>query len=700
MYQVKQNSRENEENKMPPKTTSATDIAIIGMAGRFPGADNVQEFWENIENKVESISFFTDDDLTRAGVSPSLLANKNYIRAKGCLNNASLFDAKFFNFAEYEAKILDPQFRLLLQTAWEALEDAAYTPGSASENIGVFAGSSIAGSYYINNLMSNDNIRSQSQDMALLTHNAQDFLTTMLAYKLNLTGPCITVQTACSTSLVAICTACEYLVNSKCDIALAGGASVTTPLNSGYLYQKGMIGSSDGHCRAFDAEANGTVPGNGLGLVVLKKLDRALADHDHIHAVIKGFAINNDGNNKMGFTSPSIEGQQKVVQAALDMARIDLSQLSYIEAHATGTRLGDPIEAAALVDVFKSSNQSKAQNPIALGTLKPNIGHLDIASGVAGVIKTALALKHKTLPPTINFERLNPEIDFSDTPFYINKIKKEWCKIGPHSRLAGVSSFGIGGTNAHLILEEAPKREPSKNSNSLVLFVLSAKRRSALIRQRRSLADYLEKNTNVDLNDIAFTLQVGRQTMKERFACICGSREEAIEKLRNLNEQTILEMDHNMPSTEYDRLLSAVQQWLTSDNSTFNWSDLYINNSPYRVPLPTYPFEGREYWIHPDSIAPLSNQQQPADPKKMSTEALEIAFKDIFKSFLGTDRIDSIDDFYDLGGDSLLTLQVADEIKKKLGIEISAEVLEKNSSPRNLTKFIQDSIHKEVLNDS
>ncbi len=678
--------------------TTETRVAIIGMAGRFPGAQNIDEFWENIKNKVESISFFSEDELIRSDVLPTCLDDNNYIRAKGYLKDASLFDADFFKFNRHEAEILDPQFRLFLEAAWEALENAAYVPDNAAEKIGLFAGSSTS-NYYLNNLMNNSQLGSLSHanEMLLLTSNAKDFLTTLLAYKLNLTGPCVTVQTACSTSLVAVCMACDSLLASNCDIALAGGVSITTPLKSGYLFQEGMILSPDGHCRAFDAASHGTVSGNGLGVLVLKRLDRALKDHDNIHAIIKGYSVNNDGSNKIGYTAPSIEGQREVIQAALDKAKIKAEMIGYIETHGTGTRLGDPIEMKALTKVFSSSPGETHKHSIALGALKSNIGHLDIAAGLAGAIKAIQALKYRILPPNINFENLNSEINFSNTPFYINTSEQPWAEQS-HPRFAGVSSFGIGGTNAHIILQEPSPATTSKTNSLPILLVLSAKKRSALIRRRRSLIKYFQSHPDSTLDDVAFTLQVGRKTMEDRFACICVSIEQAIEKLNKLHETEILDLDLNMldqaDKNQYHKLYSIAKDWL-SGNSV-DWKKTYSASLPYRLPLPTYPFERREYWVRPDTKSQTKSQpKKSTNNSEMNREALEFKIKEIFKSFLGADIINSVDDFYDLGGDSLLVLQVLVEIKKKLGLTISIAALEKYSTARSLAQFIQNEINED-----
>ena len=664
-------------------------IAVIGMAGRFPGAKNIDEFWDNIKNKVESIVLFSDEELIRSGVNPSLLKDKNYIKAKGYLKDAALFDAEFFKFSSYEAEVLDPQFRLFFEVAWEALENASYVPGKSEDRVGVFAGSS--SSNYIDNILNSTKKlpKSQAQDLAFLTYNAKDYLTTLLAYKLNLTGPCINVQTACSTSLVAICMACESLLASSCDVALAGGVSVTTPLKSGYLFQPGMILSSNGHCSAFDARACGTVPGSGLGLIVLKRLDKALNDHDHIHAIIKGFAVNNDGAGKVGFAAPSVEGQSKAIQFALDHAKIKPEMISYIETHGTGTLLGDPIEIKALEKVFSSSFSKEPC--IALGALKPNIGHLDVAAGVAGVIKTVQALKHKCLPPNINFENINPSISLSNSGFYINTATKAWYNQRM-PRFAGVSSFGIGGTNAHVVLQESPGPSISKDSRFPILLVLSAQKRSALIRKRRAIAKYLQSYPEISLNDVAYTLQVGRKAMEDRFACICTSRDQAIKRLSDLNQLEILEYDMDevdIASKSYrDELCFMARNWL--DKHAINWEKLYLSERPFKIPLPTYPFESREYWVDCNVQSHASTIQEVSAKKKLrfSKKESELVIISIFKSFLGGDNINTTDDFYRLGGDSLLALQLIEEIRKRLNVMIPIEKFENFSTPNDLVNFI------------
>jgi amino acid adenylation domain-containing protein len=524
-----QNRADNRRAGQP----SSSDIAIIGMSGRFPGAATIDEFWQNIRDGVESISFFSDEELIASCTEAATLKQPNYVKASGVLSDIELFDANFFDISPREAQITDPQHRLFLECAWESLESAGYALQAGNQIIGVYAGVSM-NTYLVNNLYSNSDALEDSY--SLLIGNDKDFLPTRVSYKLNLRGPSITVQTACSTSLVAVHLACQSLLNGECDMALAGGVSISLPQKTGYWYQEGMINSPDGHCRAFDANAKGTVGGNGVGVVVLKRLEQALADGDPVHAVIKGSAVNNDGFLKVGYTAPSVEGQTAVISEAQAIAGIDTETISYIEAHGTGTELGDPIEITALTKAFRASTEKKGF--CAIGSLKTNIGHTDAAAGVAGLIKTVLALKHQLLPPSLHFEQPNPQIDFANSPFYVNRTLSEWKSNGIPRR-AGVSSFGIGGTNAHVILEEAPALESSEPSRPWQLLVLSAKTPSALDTMTTNLANYLAQHPDINLADVAYTLHCGRQRFKLRRMLVCQKTQEAMTALRTGNPESV-----------------------------------------------------------------------------------------------------------------------------------------------------------------
>ena len=483
-------------------------IAIIGMDGRFPGANDLEKFWENLKNGVESINRFTDEELSQKGVPAEVIEDPDYVKAGTLLENIELFDAKFFGYNPNEAKMTDPQHRWFLESAWKVFEDAGYNPETYPGPVGVFAGSS-TNDYGSHSPSQGHN--TVVEDYQKMIGGDKDYLTTRVSYKLNLKGPSFTLQTACSTSLVAVALACQNLLTYQCDMALAGGVSITLPQNTGYYYQDGMILSPDGHCRAFDKNGKGIVPGRGVGLVLLKRLSEALEDEDHIYAVIKGSAINNDGSLKVGFTAPSVDGQAEVIATAQSFAEIDPTTISYVEAHGTGTPLGDPIEIAALTQVFGPSDKTYC----AIGSVKSNIGHLDAAAGVAGLIKATLALKHQQIPPSLNFETPNPEIQWEGSPFFVNSELVDW-KEKDHPRRAGVSSFGIGGTNAHIVLEEAPPRAiTSESKRPAHLFLLSAKSLRSLDMQTDQLAHYFQKSP-APLGDIAYTLQNCRKHFETR----------------------------------------------------------------------------------------------------------------------------------------------------------------------------------------
>jgi len=515
-----------------------SDIAIIGMTGRFPGAANVESFWNNLRDGVESISQFSNEELLVAGITPEILSQPNYVKANGLLENVDLFDANFFGFTAKEAEIVDPQHRLFLECAWEVLENAGYDPETYQGAIGVYAGTG-ANSYLYNNLVPMMQNLDETVAFQVFLGNDKDFVATRTSYKLNLKGPSINVSTACSTSLVTVHLASQSLLSGECDMVLVGGVSVRVPQKTGYLYQQGMIYSPDGHCRAFDAQSQGTIGGNGVGVIVLKRLTDAIADGDYIHAVIKGSAINNDGAMKVGYAAPSVEGQAAVIAEAQAIAEVDAETITYVEAHGTATDLGDPIEIAALTKAFQQSTDQKGF--CAIGSLKTNIGHLDAAAGIAGVIKTVQSLKHKQIPPSLHFETPNPKIDFANSPFYVNSQLSDWQSTSP--RRAGVSSFGIGGTNAHIILEEAPEIVTSGKSRPYQLLLFSAKTTNALNQAQANLVSYLQQ-PELNLADVAFTLKVGRQAFEHRRMVICEntpeSTQDAIAALAANDPQQVL----------------------------------------------------------------------------------------------------------------------------------------------------------------
>jgi phthiocerol/phenolphthiocerol synthesis type-I polyketide synthase E len=508
-------------------------VAIIGMSGRFPGASNVEAFWRNVRDGVESITFFTPEELRAAGVPEALMARPGYVPARAVLADVELFDARLFGYSAREAEVIDPQQRLFLECAWEAIEQAGYDPARCGGRIGAYAGSSI--STYVLNLYTNRRLQEAVGLHQLLLGNDKDHLTLRAAHKLNLRGPCVTVQTTCSTSLVAVHLACQSLLTYQCDMALAGGVTVAVPQTSGYLHLREGIYSPDGRCRAFDARAAGTVGGNGAGAVLLKRLADAIADRDTIHAVILGSAINNDGALKVGYTAPSVDGQVDVIAEALAAAEVSADTISYVETHGTATGLGDPIEVAALQQAFGGAVTPAG---CAIGSVKTNVGHLDAAAGVAGLIKTVMALRERILPPSLHFETPNPRIDFGR--FRVNTCPTPW-ETGGGPRRAGVSAFGIGGTNAHVVLEEAPPAPLAAPGRPRQLLVLSAPTPTALEAMATNLATHIEDHAGADLADVAHTLQVGRRLFSHRLAVVCGTDGEAVAGLRSRDPRRVVD---------------------------------------------------------------------------------------------------------------------------------------------------------------
>ena len=503
-------------------------IAIVGWAGRFPGAPDVERFWENLCAGVESVRFFTEEELRASGVPEEHLRDPRYVPARAVLDDPDRFDARYFGVTPREAELMDPQARLFLECAVHALEDAGCDPGRFEGAIGVFAGASA--NTYARNLHSRPELLLAAGGLQTLVATLPDFLATRASYLLDLRGPSVTVQTACSTSLVAVHEACRSLREGRADLALAGGVAVTVPWQAGYLYEEGGVRSSDGHCRAFDVRAEGMVSGNGVGIVALKRLGDALRDGDRIHAVVRGSATNNDGSRKVGFTAPSVDGQAEVIRRALASGGIDADSVGYVETHGTGTRLGDPVEVAALTQAFGSREGVGAS--CALASLKSNMGHLDAAAGVAGLIKAGLAVERGAIPPSLHYEAPNPEIDFDASPFFVNAALAEWRPASDAPRRAGVSSFGIGGTNAHAIVEQPPAVPPGDPPRAVHTLPLSAASPTALDRLTAELAEHLERHPELELADVAYTLQTGRRELRHRRAVVARDLPEAVRELR------------------------------------------------------------------------------------------------------------------------------------------------------------------------
>ncbi len=517
-----------------------TEIAVIGMSAHVSGAKSVDQLWQNLVNKVESIRRFTDEELLAAGNDPELIANPNYVKAQGIIGDVELFDAGFFGYNPRSAELTDPQHRQFLECAWEAMETAGYDTERYPGRVGVFGGQSM-NTYWLKNLYYHIDLVASVDSLAAAIGNDKDSITTEVSYRMNLRGPSVLVQSSSSTSLTAIHYACLSLLNHECDMAIAGGASVHVPEISGYMFQEGGITDPDGHCRAFDADAKGFVSGHGGGAVILKRLSEAVADGDNILAVIKGSACNNDGSNKVSYMAPSVDGHADVIMMAQAAAGVTPDTITYIEAHGTGTPIGDPIEVAAYTQAFRTGNGGTDKKQYcAIGSVKTNIGHLDTAAGVIGLIKASLCLHHKTLVPICHFKSPNPKIDFANSPFYVSAELKPWEPLPGIPRRAGVSSLGMGGTNTHIVLEEAPEQQSSGPSRPYQLLLLSSKTPTALETISGNLAAHLRTHPDQPLGDVSYTLQTGRRRFDNRRFVVCESTEDAARTLKEMEPDRVV----------------------------------------------------------------------------------------------------------------------------------------------------------------
>ncbi|MCU0288046.1 MAG: sulfotransferase [Acidobacteria bacterium] len=709
------------------ETWSGLEIAVIGMAGKFPGAGNIDEFWQNLKNGVDSISFFSDEELLEAGTDPQLLNHPHFVKACGVLGDETVasFDADFFGYMPQEADLLDPQMRQFLQCTWLALENAGYNPETYEGLIGLFCGAA-------NNLLWETSAylnpkQDAHEDLSLSFLVDKNYLSTLVSYKLNLKGPAVMLQTACSTSLVAIHYACRSLLNGECDIALAGGVTVRIPQKKGYIYQENMLFSSDAHCRAFDAQAQGMIDGNGIGIVVLKKLAYAVEDGDEIQAIIKGSAINNDGKRKVGYTAPSVEGQAAVIKAAVEMAEVDTENIGYIEAHGTATPLGDTIEIAALTSAFNT----KKRNYCAVGSVKTNIGHLDAAAGVAGFIKTVLVLKYKQIPPSLYFETPNSMHNLINTPFYVNVTLKEMNREKSPLR-AGVSSFGIGGTNAHIILEEWIPEPIELAGHSHIdhagenhLILLSAKTNGALNRVKENLAGYLKKNIAVNLADVAYTLHAGRKSFECRWMTVCAAVAETIEELTSTGggethvvlpgaAGKIVENTVAIHSMDKHSLMQLGRLWL--QGMQIDPAIFYAGEKRRRISLPGYPFEVRLFkenivklneilkarftgtlTIFPPANNPagepvkIHKYQRPQLKTEYAppTNNMEKQLVEIWEELFAVAPIGIHDNFFELGGNSLKGITFVNRYREMLGEIVQVPIVFEAPSITELTLYFK-----------
>ena len=571
-------------------------IAIIGMAGRFPGADDVPAFWKNLLNGVDASRKLERDELLAAGVRADIVNDPNYVRVAGVLDNIDMFDADFFHIAPSEADVMDPQQRLALECAWQLFEDAGYGRGAGRESVGVFVGASLS-TYLVRNLVHRADVVERVGVTRVLLGNDKDHVATLISHYLQLRGPSLAVGSACSSSLTAVALACQSLWTYQSDMAVAGGVGVQVPQPQGHLWRSGGIYARDGRCRAFDEAAQGTLGGSGLGLVLLKRLNEAVPDGDHIYALIRGAAINNDGGGKLAYSAPSVSGQASVIAEALTLAGVEADSIGYVEAHGTGTSLGDAVEIAALSDVFGSHNG----HVCALGSVKSGIGHLDAAAGAASLIKAALAVRDGLIPASLHFETPNPQLGLCKTPFCVPRETIPWPK-GSTPRRAGVSSFGIGGTNAHVVIEEPPAvARSTKDEPAWWILPLSARTNSGLQHYARALIAFLKEHPQVRLSDVSFTLAMGRRAFAQRAAIVCRDTESAIRELDAIARPTgsprlddVSPLDGDADRRACDALASS---WM--GGMDVDWMACYTAKDCRRVPLPTYPFERQRFWIAP-----------------------------------------------------------------------------------------------------
>ncbi|MDH6131464.1 acyl transferase domain-containing protein [Kitasatospora sp. MAA4] len=668
-----------------------THIAIVGMACRLPGASTPEEYWANLVAGVDSVRPFTAQELQEWGQDPELLNDPRYVPMHGSVDGIGEFDAEFFQFSGRDATLLNPQHQLFLECAWEALERAGYDPRATPGTVGVYAGAGRNG--YASVVQSQADRFPGVDDLALNLANEPEHLSTRVSYKLGLTGPSMAVMTACSTSLVAVHEASRALLAGECDVALAGGVSLRLP-RSGYWYREGGTMSPDGRCRTFSWNARGIVAGDGAGVVVLRRAQDAIDDGDHVHAVIRGSAVNNDGHQRAGFTAPGVRGQAEVIRLAHAAAEVSPASISYVEAHGTGTPVGDPIEVTALTQAFRTV--PVADGSVALGSVKTNIGHTDTAAGVAGLIKTVLALEHRTIPATLHFDGPNPAVDFTDTPFTVPTETRSWESDGAPRR-AGVSSFGIGGTNAHVVLEEAPRAAAPAAPTGGQLLVLSARSPQALDTMALRLAEHLSRNPELPLTEVAWTLQTGRHGFAHRRYVVCTDHAQAIEALTAaaparpgaapaLSPEALLsELDRvaagGLPEGELASLLDTVGR-LWQDGTAIDWFRLHGETVHRRALLPSYPFERRQHLVKPapfaraDAAAPAEAPAAPATPAaRIADASVEEQLALLFGKVLGDSEDIAERDFFELGGDSLSAVQLLSLVEDAFGVAPPMEAI-------------------------
>ncbi|MEV0383887.1 beta-ketoacyl synthase N-terminal-like domain-containing protein [Nonomuraea sp. NPDC050643] len=656
--------------------TDAPAVAIVGMSGRFPGARDLGEFWRNLREGVCSITDFTDEELLADGVDADELRGPGYVAAKGFLAEADRFEHELFGFNATEAGALDPQHRLLLETAWSALEDAGYDPLRAPARTGVYVGG--GPSEHAVAAQVDRGLRSRLGPMHVRVFTDREFLAGWLSYRLGLTGPSLTVQTGCSTSLATVHVAVQALLTGECDLALAGGVSIDSPYRRGYVYEPGGISSPDGRCRPFDEKAAGTVGGDGVGLVLLRRLEEAVSDGDPIHAVIRGTAVTNDGTARVGFTAPGVDGQTAAIVEAWAAAGLDPAAAQYLEAHGTGTDLGDRIEVAAAAAAFTREETGRC----GIGSVKSNVGHLNAAAGVAGLIKVALMLRHRTTVPTVNVTRPHPDLALDTTPFRLLTATARWPRPASGPRLAGVSSLGIGGTNVHVVLEEPPQPPPANPHPELPLVLpLSARTQAQLATAARRLAAALRSPDAPPLTDVAHTLAHGRAALNVRAYVVATTHEQAATALDAHTTPDALDA-HAAPDTHtasdthtgletHAALGSRTAQasslgeaWLAGQD--VEWPD----DGGRRVRLPGHPFAGPSHGALTLNAPPAPEPARQDDDDDVTTAVTEL--------FMTTLALQGPDDlaktYFAVGGDSLTAVFLVSELRDRFGRDLPIEL--------------------------
>ncbi|WP_340203712.1 beta-ketoacyl synthase N-terminal-like domain-containing protein [Ascidiimonas sp. W6] len=684
------------------------EIAIIGISCRLPRIENWKEFWNSLTHETELLEFIKEEELSKKGINLKKEKAKGFVNISSKVKNKDHFDAGFFNYTEKEAALMNPVHRIFHECAWQALEDSGYTIKAVDGEISLYAGSSSDLNWKLHALAQNTNKKVDNITLDLIS--SRNHLASLVSYNLNLKGPAFTIDTACSTSLSAVHLACRGLLFGEAKLAIAGGVSLSTNTQIGYYYNEGSIVSKDGYCRSFDNNATGTVFSEGAGMVVLKRLDEAIKDKDHIYAVIKGSAANNDGNRKTGYTAPSVEGQMECIRAALKIARVAPNTINYIEAHGTGTKLGDPIEIEALNLAFEKDTTFKC----AIGSVKSNLGHTDTASGVVGLIKAALSLKHRQIPASLHMDTPNSEINFNEGPFYINTKLKSWEKNKETPRRAGISSFGIGGTNVHIILEESTDREViGLDSEQKKLVLLSAKTKNSLHRNIRNLREFLEKNEHINMDDLSYTMAIGRDHFGFRKYFFFTSREELLKKLSS--EDQVAEPE-NEATQEVDKLIEELARvWVKG--ADVDWNTYYKTKKGVKIPLPTYAFENKRYptevdvsninikeiinsnsmgvYIENESKPSIfkntENEENQYENSSFSSSEIQEELKEIFEDLLEKEA-SLATDFFDLGGDSLSGTLLLTKINKKFNTKIKLEDILELQSIAKISEYIQTQV--------